>query len=317
MEDFYFIKADKPMWPASANVFVIKDEEGLIFIDVGCGLKKFTKKLFKKLRDFNLDLFDVHTIALSHAHPDHMGAMEEILKLFKDNNNSDLQILINEIERESALNIDLLNDSFDIDLLPKYFNSGLEERFKGKFDLIQNFKVLCSMSQLPKDCNIEIIKENDILKLGRYNFKVLITPGHAPGHTSFYEINQKFLLSGDLIGEKGTAWYSPSSGGATGYLSSLEKVEKFPIELIYPSHGNKIENIQQRIHEIRQKILMKDDLILKELKKKPHTVMELTNLFYKTSYSQMFPGIAIIESHLIKLEQEGKIKRDNGLIYKV
>ncbi|MFX1451779.1 MAG: MBL fold metallo-hydrolase [Promethearchaeota archaeon] len=304
------------MWPASANVFVIKDEEGLIFIDVGCGLKKFTSKLFKKLNDLNLNIFDVHTIVISHAHPDHMGGMDDVLELIKDNG-SNLQILINEIERESALNIDLLNDSFDIDLLPKYFNSGLEERFKGKFDLIQNFKILCAMSQLPGDSNIKIIRENEILKLGRYNFKVLITPGHALGHTSFYEINQKFLLSGDLVGEKGTAWYSPSSGGAIGYLSSLEKIEKLPIEFIYPSHGNRFNHVQQRINEIRHKILIKDEIILKKLAQKPQTVLELTNHFYKTSYSQMFPGIAIIESHLIKLEQEKKIKRDNNLIYKI
>ena len=164
MEDFFFIKADKPMWPTSANVFVIKDEEGLIFIDVGCGLKKFSSKLFKKLNDLNLNIFDVHTIVISHAHPDHMGAMDDVLELIKCNG-THLQILINKIERESALNIDLLNDSFDINLLPKYFNSGLEERFRGKFDLNQNFKFLCAMSQLPEDCNIKIIKENEILKL--------------------------------------------------------------------------------------------------------------------------------------------------------
>ena len=49
-------------------------------------------------------------------------------------------------------------------------------------------------------------------KLGNYKFQVLTTPGHSPGHTSFYEISHKSLLSGDLIGEVGTAWYSPSSG---------------------------------------------------------------------------------------------------------
>jgi len=198
------------MWPASANVFAIKDEEGLILIDVGCGLPRFTKKLFEKMSAFKLNLEEVHTILISHAHPDHMGAMEEILARLRKRDPKQLQILINEIEKESALNIDLLNASFDVGLVKQHFQSGVEERFKGKFDINSNFEVLCKMAQLPRECELRTIKENEVLKLGAYKFKVLTTPGHAPGHTSFYEVNRKFLLSGDLIGEKGTAWYSPS-----------------------------------------------------------------------------------------------------------
>ncbi|MFW9898284.1 MAG: MBL fold metallo-hydrolase [Candidatus Thorarchaeota archaeon] len=323
-KDFFFIKANKPMWPASANIFVIKDEDGVVLIEVGCGLKKFTKKLFKKLDELNLKLNDIHTIVISHAHPDHMGGMDAI---YEKINPSDVEIIINEIEKDSALNIELLNSSFDMDLLEKYFESELEflvsssrtqrDNSGRRLDINRNFKTYCAMSQLPEEAYIHTIKENDILKLGNYKFKVLTTPGHALGHTSFYELNHKFLLSGDLIGEFGTAWYSPSSGGAIGYLSSLEKVEKHPIKYIYPSHGNKLYNVKERINQIRSKIMIKDDIILENLEKKPHTILELIKLFYKTKLSQIFPGVAIIESHLIKLEMENKIKRKNNLIFKI
>ena len=314
-KNFFFLKADKSMWPASANIFVIKDDDGLILIEVGCGLKNFTRKLFKNLDKLNIKLDDVHTIVISHAHPDHMGAMDAI---YEKINPSDVKIIINEIEKESALNIDLLNKSFDIDLLKqKDFESGFKNFFNENFDINQNFKMFCAMSQLPEDVYIQTIKENDILKLGNYQFKILTTPGHAPGHTSFYEVNHQFLLSGDLIGEFGTAWYSPSSGGAIGYLSSLEKVEKHPIEYIYPSHGKKFNNVKERINQIRNKIMMKDEIILENLKKKPHTILELIRLFYKPKEAQIFPGVAIIESHLIKLEKENKIERKNNLILKM
>ena len=312
--DFFFIKADKSMWPASANIFAIKDDDGVILIEVGCGLRKFTRELFKRLDKLNLKLDDIHTIVISHAHPDHMGAMSAI---YKKINSTDVKVIINEIEKESALNIDLLNESFDIDLIKQQnFESGVREFFGDTFDINQSLGVLCAMSQLPEDACIETIKENDVLRLGNYQFKVLTTPGHAPGHTSFYEINHRFLLSGDLIGEIGTAWYSPSSGGAIGYLSSLEKVEKLPIEYIYPSHGHKFNNVQERINQIRDKILIKDEIILENLKKKPHTISELVKLLYKTTQAQVFPGVAIAESHLIKLEKENKIERKNNLILK-
>ncbi|MBA7674355.1 Hydroxyacylglutathione hydrolase [subsurface metagenome] len=313
--DFFFIKADKSMWPASANIFAIKDDDGVILIEVGCGLRKFTRELFKRLDKLNLKLDDLHTIVISHAHPDHMGAMSAIYKKIKP---TDVKVIINEIEKESALNIDLLNKSFDIDLIKQQnFKSGVREFFGNTFDINQSLGIFCAMSQLPEDAYIKTIKENDVLELGNYQFKVLTTPGHAPGHTSLYEVNHKFLLSGDLIGEIGTAWYSPSSGGAIGYLLSLEKVEKLPIEYIYPSHGHKFNNVKERINQIRDKILIKDEIILENLKKKPHTILELVKLLYKTTNAQVFPGVAIVESHLIKLEKENKIERENNLILKI
>ncbi|MHA1229907.1 MAG: MBL fold metallo-hydrolase [Candidatus Helarchaeota archaeon] len=319
MKNFFFIKADKPIWPASANVVAIKDENGFILIDVGCGLRKFTKKLFRKLEDIGIQLKDIHTIVISHAHPDHMGAMSTIFKEFTKigKNSSDLKIFINELEKNSALNIKLLNKSFDVDLLIKYFKEKEDNPFKLGFDINDNFKILCAMSQLPEDCNITTFKDGDIIELGEYKFRIINTPGHSPGHTSFYEINHQFLLSGDLIGEKGVAWYSPSSGGAIGYLNSLDKIEKLSIKCIYPSHGNMFYNVNERINEIRNKILLKDKIIMDKLEKEPTSVLNLVSLFYVESYAQIFPGVVIVESHLQKLEQEGKIRRKDNLIYKI
>ncbi len=305
------------MWPASANVFAIKDQEGFTLIDVGCGLSSFTRKFYKKLDAHHINLKEIHSIIISHAHPDHMGAMESILKRLEKIGKSNIQILIHEIEKPSALNIDLLNDTFDINLIPKYFKEGLMDRFKGDFDVNANFAMLCAMSQLPETCNLRTFKEGEVLAVGPYNFRVLTTPGHAPGHTSFYEATHKFLLSGDLIGERGVAWYCPSGGGATGYLTSLDRVEQLPIQVIYPSHGGIIYNVQERIHQIRRKITVKDERILHKLDEGPLTMLDLIKLFYNTQYAQIFPGVAIVESHLQKLLQEKRIARDEKEIWKL
>ena len=44
--------------------------------------------------------------------------------------------------------------------------------------------------------------------------------------------------------------------------------------------------------------------------KGPQTLLDLVRIFYTQEFAQMFPGVAIVESHLIKLENEGKISRD-------
>ncbi|MHA1751452.1 MAG: MBL fold metallo-hydrolase [Candidatus Helarchaeota archaeon] len=319
MQNFFFLKADKPMWPASANVFVIKDSEGLILIDVGCGLKKFIRKLYQQFKINNLDIKDIHSIVISHAHPDHMGGISWIFKDLKRFNIefSDIKIYINKIEKKIAQNINLLNLYFDVPLISKYYNSDSEHNLKKISDINDNFKILCAMSQLPEDCNIQTFDDDDILNFGDYKFKILTTPGHAPGHTSFFELDRHFLLSGDLIGEKGTAWYSPSSGGAIGYLDSLKKIEKLSVSSVYPAHGNKFYNIKERITQIRNKILLKDQKIMEKLEKSPQKLIDLVKLFYNDSLIQIFPGVAIIESHLIKLEKEGKILRNGEKVYKI
>ena len=43
------------------------------------------------------------------------------------------------------------------------------------------------------------IEDDEILEVGNLRLKALYTPGHAPGHLSFYEENEGFVLSGDAL----------------------------------------------------------------------------------------------------------------------
>ena len=308
MNDFIFIQASKPMWPASANVFAIKDDDGFTLIDVGCGLRKFTKQFFQKLEANDVNLRDIHTIFITHAHPDHMGAMSKILKQINP------RIIINEIEKDSALNIDLLNVSFDLNLMKNFMKNQGPAQID--FDINDHFKFLCSMSQLPEDSEIVTVNDGEIITLGNYKFRVLTTPGHAPGHTSLHEIHKNFLLSGDNIAEKGVTWYAPSSGGAVGLLNSLERIKKLDVKYIFPSHGSKFENVHERIEQIENKLHQREFLILEELKKGPQDLTRLVDLFFSNNIYKMI-GLVIVESHLLKLENEGKIERKEDIFKRI
>ena len=51
------------------------------------------------------------------------------------------------------------------------------------------------MSPLPK----KFLNEGDTLEFGNSQFKVLFTPGHAPGHISLYSEKDGLLISGDVL----------------------------------------------------------------------------------------------------------------------
>jgi glyoxylase-like metal-dependent hydrolase (beta-lactamase superfamily II) len=300
------IKAEKPLWPASSNVLVIRDDDGLIMIEAGCGGEEFTKKLVSEMRSQGLPPERVHTVVLSHAHPDHMGGINTFLEL------SQPTVIISEIDAPFARNPELLSDSFDVLLGSKYFpEMGFGE---SGINLLSFFKTIskCPMASVEPD---KTVKEGDKLQLGDYLFEVLHTPGHSPGHISLVDREEKICYSGDMV-SRVVAWYSPSSGGVLGYLSSLDKIKRFELEKIYPSHGEIITDKENTINQIRGKLLDREKRILKEIENGPKQFREIVEKLFPSPNQQFFPGVQILESHLIKLEKEKRITRQNNLIRK-
>jgi len=81
------------------------------------------------------------------------------------------------------------------------------------------------------------IKDGEVIKFGRYNFKVIHTPGHSPGGVSF--LYNKIIFSGDTL-------FQGSIGRTDFRKGSLEELENsikkrlyvLPDEtVVYTGHG--------------------------------------------------------------------------------
>ena len=44
-----------------------------------------------------------------------------------------------------------------------------------------------------------MLAEGDTISFGNYTLQVLYTPGHTPGHVSFYESTAKIIFDGDVL----------------------------------------------------------------------------------------------------------------------
>ncbi|MGB9499999.1 MAG: MBL fold metallo-hydrolase [Dissulfuribacterales bacterium] len=308
-DDLKIIRPPSPYWPESANVYLFKDGDGISFFDVGCGSVTSVDRLFSALKKLKWDSRPVRKIILSHAHPDHMGAMEILLSRVEPE-----VVILHEIDIPYALDPEKLPLSFDIPLCKERWTETGDQGKEGakgpEFDLIAYFRSLgCAMCSAKSN---RTVVEGDTIRVGDYHFQVFHTPGHAPGHISLYEPKKRFLLAGDILGEM-VAWYAPSSGGAEGYLESLKKVGNLDIDLILPSHGHVITEAKKAICETREKILERDRVIIKALQAGPKTFGELNRLLFDSPSVQFFPGTPILGSHLQKLKNEGKIKQDSSV----
>lgn len=296
----YTLIQKNPAWPSSCNLYAVPDDKGFSLIDVGCGHAGAVDFLVAGLKHWGLDLNDLHTVVLSHAHPDHMGALELI------RHEVNPRIIIHELDAPSAIEPELLMNTFNIPEAVEHWSGyHCSDDLKG-FSLIDYFSVsgcpMCSVDE------VETVADGDDIRLGGFVFKVIHTPGHSPGHMSLFDENKKILLPGDLVGLS-PAWYTPAAGGVTGYLDSLKRMERSGDAVALPSHGPIFESSLHAIEKMRDALLEKDELIINALKEKPLEFMELVSALYPNPIIQMFPGYGLTESHLLKLEMDGVVSR--------
>ena len=299
------IFANNPEWPSPSNLFVIPDDTGFCIIDVGCGGPSGPAHLLGGLAHWGLDLRGLHTVVLTHSHPDHIGAIEWILREVNP------RILVHSLDVPFALDPSNLATSFDIPFAHQCWdgheNSGAFEHF----DLLGFFEQQgCAMGRAEE---VEAISEGDVLRLGSCAFEVAHTPGHSPGHISLFERSKGVLLAGDVVGRTPT-WYTPTSGGVIGYLDGLRKIEALEAEIILPSHGRVIEDPVNALATIRDRLLDRDAVIRESLIDGPKSFLELNGVLFPGPFARFFPGCGITESHLIKLEMEGLIRRERDKI---
>lgn len=299
------IAPDNPMWPSPANVFIVRDKAGFAMIDAGCAGPGGADFLMAGLAHFDLPLESLHTVVLSHAHPDHMGGLSYMQEQVRP------RVLLHQDDIVLARNPERLTDTFDIPLAQKRFAETPEGASFADFGLLAFFRDFgCAM---PNGMDTSPLEEHDIVDLGKFSFRVLHTPGHAPGHISLLDEKTGILMAGDLVG-KFPAWYTPTSGGVTGYLKSLDKLDSLNAKVIFPSHGPIIDDPKFGTDKIRQKLLDRERIVLEALNHGPRTFMEVLAALFREPALHFFPGCAVLESHLIKLETDGAIRRENKRI---
>lgn len=86
----------------------------------------------------------------------------------------------------------------------------------------------------------EMLETGQIIEVGELAFHVLFTPGHAPGHVSFYLPEHGALFDGDVLFQQGIGRTDfPQSDRVTLMRSIRDELLTLPDETrVFPGHGN-------------------------------------------------------------------------------
>lgn len=151
------------------------------------------------------------------------------------------------------------------------------------------------------------LQDGDNVVVGTLELRALHTPGHSPGHLSFFLSHARAALCGDLLAAQGSTWVGHPEGDVSDYLSSLDVLEDLGATVLGPGHGDPVTQPVVRITEVREHRLHREGEILRVLER-PHTLSSLLARVYPdVSGTLRRAAEGTLHAHLSKLLREGRV----------
>lgn len=189
-------------WEKNAT-YIIRDGDDCAVIDPSTRGLTFIRKINSLGDSTNLKL----KIILTHGHEDHISAVTSLMKKFPT-----ARILIAEADKPWLFD-PVLNGS-----------NGADEK---------------PINLKEYESSIDTIKEGDVISVGKYNYKVISTPGHTPGSVLFVDDENKLVFTGDVLFKNSIGVTHFQGGNKEEMHQSLKRIfREIPHDYAaYPGHG--------------------------------------------------------------------------------
>ena len=246
------------------NCYLLEDERGYAVVDPGLPGPDAWNELNARLTAGGVPLRTVHTVVVTHSHPDHFGGA----RFLRDETGADVvthrsfRNWFNPTEPDLDDADDLLDpepapspvDDPDIEELRDALLRGRTPWGGPWMRVTERSSSEASAWMGPPRPTIKL-DEADVIRLGRRDWVALHTPGHTPDHLCLYDAANGVLLSGDHV----LPTITPHIGGiGTGkdplqsFLDSLARMHDLEgVEHVLPAHGQPFTDLDGRVHAIR------------------------------------------------------------------
>jgi glyoxylase-like metal-dependent hydrolase (beta-lactamase superfamily II) len=163
------------------------------------------------------------------------------------------------------------------------------------------------------------LKDGDSVNLGGLSLEIFHTPGHTPGHLSFFIPEAKLVFAADLTLTAFGPFYGHDFSSINDTINSIRKLRALPAQTVITSHSGPFqENLTERYRAYEKVVYQRDRILLQRLKQ-PGTFSDLLrkNLIYSKyrepePLTQWFERVHL-EKHLKRLLEMGMVKEKDGL----
>jgi glyoxylase-like metal-dependent hydrolase (beta-lactamase superfamily II) len=196
------------------RVYLVIDPDGLTIIDAGLWFAP--GQIVEQLRAAGYKRGDVKRILVTHAHPDHVIGLPRLQQM------TGAQVIVSAVERPVV--------------------EGKTPVLSSPIDKITNLAGLRSPFRimLKGTCVNHEVMDGDILDEVMGGLRVIATPGHTPGHVSFWQPERRILFCGDVI-SNGAGMRLPSPAWTVDMEEnkrSIQHVAALEPSLVCFGHGD-------------------------------------------------------------------------------
>ncbi|HVF73552.1 MAG TPA: MBL fold metallo-hydrolase [Acidimicrobiales bacterium] len=298
------------------NTYVIPDRRGVTVVDPGMSLRKSRKALVHRLRLAGVRLADVHTVVITHSHPDHYGAAAWLAEAAGA-----------EVMTHAAFSISWLPDDCDAhvhevdpeDQPVGNPHDGPTPWGGAKFRPPLRHR-LVPRSRHPRPRRR--VRHGEVVRLADRDWVAVHTPGHTLDHLCLVDPEHGLLLSGDHLLPTITPHISGIGTGRdplAAFLVSLDRIAALAPSVALPAHGHPFGDLAVRIDRLKAHHHGRLEALRQALADgEPASVPELMRLLFAPARQG-----AIAESetfaHLQHLHHAGVLERydkDGRLVYR-
>ncbi len=271
-----------PFPVGDVHVYLIKGDR-LTLVDAGTKTTESKAAFVKQLADLKLTPNDIEQVILTHHHPDHMGLLDifpETVEIAGHPHN----------QRWLSLSEPFLQGN-EVFYHRTFKEFGVPEKlisYSIKKELDQTIEYSCDRSLSSQ------LLEGDTPR-GLSDWKAIETPGHASSHIGLFREKDGAYIGGDLLlphispnpileppvpGEKGRPQPQLELN------ASLKKIAEFPIQCVYPGHGDNITEVGSVIDARLERQHNRAMLVKKWLDKENLTVFEICQRLFPRIYEK-------------------------------
>lgn len=298
------------------NMYVLEDERGVTLVDPGLYEKASYDKIRRHLREIGVPLARVHSVIITHSHPDHFGGAHwlqsetgcdivthEKFRVFWDPTEPP------DIDVEDAAELPPPRMPWEA---PPWGGPGMDVPWKRRARMAVMRRVP-RLLKLPRPT--VRLKEAERHSFAGREWVAVHTPGHTADHLCLFDPEEGVMLCGDHV----LPTITPHISGLIRardplqlFFHSLDKVAAFgpQVKIALPAHGDPFHDLGGRADDIKkhhEERLQRLRDASAELGR-PATVMEMsTHLFSPRAQG----GMADSETyaHLEHLRLSGEMDR--------
>lgn len=243
------------------NCYAMEDDRGVTLVDPGLPGEQSWKALQLRLAAAEIPLRRVHTVVVTHSHPDHFGSAG----LIAEETGADIvaferfRTVFDPAETdESELQP---QDTVAASELPPALRSPRPSPWGGETlgpsperlaEMRDSLKDMFRWLRVPKP-TIRVA-DGERIRLGGREWRGIFTPGHTDDHLCLYDETSGVLFAGDQV----LPTITPHISGVLPddslgrYIDSLDGLAGLPdVSMVLPAHGHPFAGLASRVDQIK------------------------------------------------------------------